>query len=177
MKIAFEKIEFPLSGPPAGAEIIDRWYQLDPPAAAIVDFWSRARLNDRPRPHTIVLASPHGCNGSDEQFQKSGLSSPQKFVHTLPNVRATPLCQLLGWQGPLLCVQKDPNTFAAGLELAVELIHGKSQPVWVLGVNRLSESAYGVMLFELNETDASSMHLWLSLNDSEAWSRGERMVK
>lgn len=175
MKILYEEVPLPLSGPPAGAEAVDRWYQLDPASLSLVEFWSR-QLRHLPRPDAILLASPHASNESDERFFESGLSSPQRFVHTLPNVRSAPLCQLLQWRGPMLCVQRDPLTFSTALEEGERWLAPDRRQVWVLGVQKLDLNRYGVLLFGLTFGGESSSNHWLGLPDAEIWTRAAGLV-
>jgi hypothetical protein len=96
--------------------------------------WNKSS-NDRPS--FLILASPGASNQTDRAFSQSGASSPQKFVHTLPSVRCSPLCQILDWSGPMLCLNQDPETILLALREAADLAdlinEGHSQ-VWVYSV-------------------------------------------
>ena len=170
MKPLFQNIHFPLSGPPEGASQIGRWHQLDPSSLSLVEFWATS-AKDLPHPGGMVLASCHGSNESDEAFFQSGLTSPHRFVHTLPSVRITSFCQLLGWRGPVLCVQDDPKTISASLKEAILHLPDWKR-AWVLGISRRDPSTYGVVLFSLTLGEESNCNHWLELTDAEIWGLG-----
>ena len=164
--IRYRPIEWPIENPPKVGASVDRWYQLDLSAKALLRWWE---LENAPQgPDAIVLASPGGSNESDGDFVDSGLSSPQKFVHTLPSVRGTPLCQAMGWMGPVLCVQRDPYTLSQGLQVASDLTQTYPH-LWVLGVRRETPSLLGVAWFSLTFANESSSNL-IGLTDDEIWS-------
>lgn len=174
MKPYYYSVPFPLTEPPPGAEGVNRWYQLDAAALSLVEWWCRAGQS-LPQPKAIFLASPHASNESDGDFLKSGLSSPQKFVHTLPNVRATSLVQAMHWQGPVLCLQKDPYTWATALKEALCQLE-RWDRIWILGVKKQVEkhveklpgSIYGVGLLELTAESKASLGV-LERTDAEFW--------
>lgn len=106
---------------------IERWYQLDGASFALADlFWSN-RQTLSTRPAWMLLASPRASNEADLDFAQN--PSPAKFVHTLPNVRGAALIRLMGWNGPTLCLQKDPSTVVTALHEAMEL--SEQGEVWV----------------------------------------------
>jgi hypothetical protein len=172
VRVLYDRIKFPIEHPPEGAEKIDRWYQLDPPALSLVEWWAR-RHSELTPPGGVILASPLGSNESDFAFVKSGFLSPQKFVHTLSSVRATPLFQMMGWSGPVLCLQRDPFTISSAL-LEAELLTSEWKKVWVLGVDGGENGetvAYGIVLFELTCEEKRSGKNIEMLNDRELLKR------
>jgi hypothetical protein len=172
VKVSYQKIifdVFPPAAPPVGAERVHRWYQLDAASRALLEWWSKARETIAP-PAAIFLASPGGCDESDGDFGKSRFTSPQKFVHTLPSVRVTPLLQVMDWAGPVICVQRDPFTFATAVaeaQLFLSIYHS----VWVLGVKKLAPLTYGVLAVVVEDkTEAES---YRGENDDRLWQRAE----
>jgi hypothetical protein len=138
---------FPATEEPSWKHLVDRWYQLDAFAYGLADAASRWQEKTR-RPGLLILASPGASNESDFRFASTGASSPSKFVHTLPNVRASSLCQVMNWTGPLLCLQNDPHTCQTALKEAVLFSSDHCPLIWVAGVRRLSEGIYESYLFE-----------------------------
>jgi hypothetical protein len=136
--------EFPATVTPDWAPKVERWYQLDQAAYSIAQSYShlKAELDLGGRSDLILLASPLASNATDRSFATSGASSPSKFVHTLPNVRAVPLLQVMDWAGPLLCVQNDPHTVKSALEQA--LLYFETAPdlecIWVITFDDVSST-------------------------------------
>lgn len=129
--LSLHEFEFnhPAKEEPSWKTQVDRWYQLDAYAYGLAEAYSRIRPIT---PAMIVLASPGASNETDFQFASNGATSPAKFVHTLPNIRCSPLCQVMGWNGPVLCLQKDPYTVINALREAYYLF--KEKPIWVVSV-------------------------------------------
>ncbi len=129
---------YPTKTTPAWGNIVERWYQLD--AAAFVLAESYWFLKDQflNMPDLIILGSFGASNLTDYHFAQSVLSdapSAQKFVHSLPNVRSSSLCQVMRWHGPLLCIQYDPRSFEAAVSEARRLIDTSGiKNVWCIGV-------------------------------------------
>ncbi len=124
--------------PPPWASLVDRWYQLDAYSFGMAEMgW---RLREEPKPELIILASEKASNASDHAFAADGGMSAVKFAHTLPNVRSSPFCQAMNWQGPILCLQRDPNTLRSAVEQAKLLSNGK--PIWVVGVQKHPRYSY-----------------------------------
>ena len=169
VNIFHESLSFPMQTLPAGIEKVGHYNQLDPASLALAQLWSKHGAELSP-PDAILLASPHASNESDFAFVKSGFQSPQKFVHTLPNVRITPFCQLMCWQGPVLCVQKDPYTFSSALQETLTFL-GEWNRIWVMGCLKISESVHDAILFEVTANDTASVSLWNGLNDGDVWNR------
>ena len=131
------KLQWPVTGTPAWAEKVERWYQLDPAAFALADaYWTfQSSLNEPPG--WLILASPAASNFTDAQFAASETPSPAKFVHTLPSIRGVALLQLMKWSGQVLCLQKDPGTIAYALSEAFRLAEFEETTVWVATVSQL----------------------------------------
>ena len=107
----------PATTQPEWAPQVERWYQLDAPSYGLCDFYFQC-LKGSEMPSMIFLASPHGSLGTDRSFTQTGALSPAKFVHTLPSVRASSLCQVMDWSGHVLCVQAGILSFAKAAEEA-----------------------------------------------------------
>ena len=125
---------FPAKEEPKWGPQIDRWYQLDACAYGLAETYFKLALPGEIPPDFIYLASSGASNLTDFQFARTGGSSPSKFVHTLPNIRGSSLCQLMGWRGPLLCIQNDPRTQVTALREAMELWEHTGQRAWVWSV-------------------------------------------
>ena len=143
-----EKCVFPATKTPAWAGLVDRWYQLDAPAYGFAQAYSNSKNELGPHPGLIIIASPRASNTTDRAFASGGAASPSRFVHTLPNIRSVSLLQVMGWHGPLLCVQDDPRTIRHALDQA--LAHFESdetlRSVWVVSfVDSVSETSFFVL--------------------------------
>lgn len=130
LSIYSHPFSFPASQEPAWANRVERWYQLDAPAFGLTETYWHHREALRDPPAWIFLCSPRASNDTDAHFAQTTTPSPAKFVHTLPNIRSAPLLQVMNWSGPVLCIQKDPNTILTGLNEALEM----NERVWVASV-------------------------------------------
>lgn len=141
---------FPLKTEPEWAQKVERWYQLDAPAMGLAEvYWRhRARLVDSPA--WILLASPGASNSTDFQFATTA-PSPAKFVHTLPNIRSAALLQLMNWSGPVLCIQKDPNTILAAMREGLSLAREIQAPVWIASVTGAANGSLVAHLFIIDK--------------------------
>src|ERR1035437_689374 len=106
---------FPLESEPEWSARVERWYQLDAASFALTETFWRHQQTLEVLPKWMLLASPLASNVTDRQFVASGASSPAKFVHTLPNIRSASLLQVMGWSGPVICLQNDPETVLTGI--------------------------------------------------------------
>ena len=136
-----KEFTFPTKAEPLWKNEVDRWYQLDAYSYGMADFYSESGLEKRAKPEILILASPGASNETDSSFALGGAISPGKFVHTLPNVRASSLCQVMKWNGPVLCLQNDPETQVSALIEAAFLSLHEKKTVWVMSV-RGSAPAY-----------------------------------
>ena len=147
----FSEIIFPATQEPNWKSEVDRWYQLDAPAYALTQFYAENREKLGPPPSFIFLASPTASNETDVAFAKSGEQkwSPGKFVHTLPNVRCSPLCQVMKWTGPMLCIQNGIDTETTALHEAGWMLSEEYPVIWVLSVltDSLSVRAHVLKLY------------------------------
>src|SRR5258708_38429533 len=92
--------EFPAKAEPQWKDLVQRWYQLDAYAYGLSEgakTWQKSLLN----PNLLILASPMASNETDKTFVEKGATSPAHFAHTLPNIRCSPLCQVMRWSGPV----------------------------------------------------------------------------
>ncbi len=140
--------KFPVKDEPVWKTEVDRWYQLDPFAFGLAHFYSQSELSGAEKPNMILLASPAASNETDWAFASTGAESPGKFVHTLPSVRCSPLCQVMKWTGPVLCFQKDPCTQVAAIQEAAFMLNDTYPSIWVLSVSGSKEtfSAQGFVI-------------------------------
>lgn len=131
----------PVTSEPRWGGRVDRWYQLDAAAYGLAESYDRLRGPLGPAPGLLILASPGASNETDVEFAKAGAQSPARFVHSLPSVRSSAFCQVSGWSGPMLCLQRDPGTVGSALVQAalwIEAFSGErsSRPVWIASVFR-----------------------------------------
>lgn len=115
MKIRFNRIRFEMTRPltePSWSGKVSRWYQLDGPALALTDLIVESDFHF----DSLILASPQSCNETDREFITSGASRAQKFVHTLPNIRASMALQAIGKVCPVYCLFNGSDTLQAALE-------------------------------------------------------------
>jgi hypothetical protein len=97
----------------------------------------------------IILASPQSSNEVDYEFIRSGAKSPALFTHTLPSVRASALCQVSGFQGPVICIQNSTLGLVSSLDLAHLYLQEVFTPVWVLYFKRDFVKTYSVRWLEV----------------------------
>lgn len=126
--------DFPATVEPAWAAKVDRWYQLDAFAYGLSQAWWQLQTELSARPSFILLASPGASNETDWNFARGGATSPSKFVHTLPNVRASALCQVMDWAGPMLCLQNDPETLESAIAEGTRMLGAQWPLIWVMNV-------------------------------------------
>lgn len=127
----------PAPAEPRWSGRVDRWYQLDAAAYGIAESHHRLGQDLGPWPSLLILASPWASNETDVAFARAGASSPARFVHSLPSVRSSAFCQLSGWSGPMLCLQRDPHTLGTALaQAALHLAADPGRPVWIATVIR-----------------------------------------
>lgn len=108
---------YPAPSQPAWAPKVERWYQLDSPSYGFCEFYF-SKLRESGKPSILFLASSEGSLPTDRAFAETGALSPAKFVHTLPNVRASSLCQTMEWFGPVLCIQNGEASFERAVDEA-----------------------------------------------------------
>ena len=148
--------EFPTTQTPLWHERVDRWYQLDALSFGLTQaVWTWSQDQQFQLSTALVLACPGASNESDYAFASMGATSAQKFAHTLPNIRLSPVAQLMNWNGLSLCVQNDPNTLSVGLREAAGLagVYGGSTLLSVFSGLALGISA-PYLAFGLNLNNA-----------------------
>ncbi|MEM7645904.1 MAG: hypothetical protein AAF203_03240, partial [Pseudomonadota bacterium] len=64
----------------------------------------------------LILASQNASNETDQDFAQTGASRPQKFVHTLPNVRASMALQAIEKVSEFLCLDNGEQTLSSAFE-------------------------------------------------------------
>ena len=125
---------------PGWADLVERWYQLDAAAYALAEsYWQIKKMLADVQPEFLILASPGASNTTDLDFHKSGMASAAKFVHTLPNVRGTSLYQAMKWHGPMLCLQKGPQTLLSAMGEAMDEFQSQPKEIWLFSVLPPSE--------------------------------------
>ena len=142
--------EFPVKTEPQWKDLVQRWYQLDAYAFGLVEASTRWK-DSLSTPDLIILASPTASNETDKLFAEKGAFSPAHFAHTLPNIRCSPLCQVMKWSGPVLCVQRDPSSQIQGLKEGFELLGQEFPVIWILSVFKRSDQ-YSAHCFQLSES-------------------------
>ena len=133
LKYFHHPYSFPRSSPPSWAEKVDRWHQLDAYSFGMIDAYARFQ-DSLETPELILLASPSASNDADRQFVLSKGKSPAKMVHTLPNVRSSSLVKFMGWGGPVLCLQKDPQTLLTAIVEGLDLLEPSYRNLTIWGV-------------------------------------------
>jgi hypothetical protein len=143
---------FPSPATPAWSGSVERWYQMDAMSFGLAE--GAARWQDVPRPDLVLLASPGGSMETDTAFVRAGATSPSRFVHTLPNIRAVGFCQVLAWHGPVLCFQNDPTTCLTALREAGGWT--KEYPtIWVVGTRKTARGYEAFLFGGANESQAA----------------------
>jgi hypothetical protein len=138
------RFEHPAKEEPIWKGLIERWYQLDAFAYGLAQAYTIWKPRIQSTPAMILLASPQASNETDFQFARGGATSPAKFVHTLPSIRCSPLCQVMEWSGPVVCIQSDPFTQVQALRDAAALLEsGKTAPIWVISVFNTAPAKVG----------------------------------
>jgi hypothetical protein len=135
---------------PQWKDKVSRWSQLDGPAFALAEFYwvNKSNLS---KPSMLLLASPGASNNTDRRFVLAESVSPSLFVHTLPNIRCSPLFQVMEWSGSVICIQNDPHTILAGLREALGFVSESRPVVWVVGVTS-EKQKHTVHCFEVSAT-------------------------
>lgn len=146
------RFEYPASTEPQWKNLVERWYQLDSYSYGLVQGYWENRESLGPHPDFLVLASPGASNKTDWEFAQGGSCSPQKFVHTLPNIRSSPLFQVMKWSGPMLCVNSGSQTITHGIREGICLLNSGFKTVWVLSLS-LAEEGANAYFFTLNGGD------------------------
>lgn len=152
------QFSYPTSDEPRWKNDVERWYQLDASAYGLpqaYDLWKE----QLPKPSAIILASSGASNETDFHFAQTQGLSPSKFVHTLPNVRCSPLCQVMKWFGPVYCVSRGDRTQVLAIREAVELL-AELPCVWVLSVQK-SDERYQVSGYFFEKTlQSGNYEIW-----------------
>ena len=112
-------VSFPPKTIPTWAERVQRWEQLDAAAFVVADAFASW---DEPMPDALVLANRSASNAADARFASTGAQSPSRFVTTLPSVSLSPLLQLTGWVGLVICVLDGAKTLDTAISEAHVLI-------------------------------------------------------
>ncbi len=150
MKINYFKSTFnisqPLSEPPWN-EKVPRWYQLDGPALALCQLFFEHDFHF----NYLLLASPTSSNETEREFVLTGAQRAQKFVHTLPNIRASMALQVVNKVTPFLCFTGGTKSLENALKEFYSLNLENKQPALVCthkvstaGGNKLYE-AWGIV--------------------------------
>ena len=108
-----KSLEFPQKNIPEWSTKVERWYQLDAYAFGLCEAFFHLPNKDF---NSLILASPEASNETDFHFSHHSIASPQKFVHTLPNVRASVGLQAIGKKSPLICMQNSPYSMSSALK-------------------------------------------------------------
>jgi len=168
---------YPSKNVPDWVSQVDRWYQLDPYSYGICEAVSVWQKSEKylPEPSILFLASPAASNEADWEFVRTGAASPAKFVHTLANVRSLALCQVMNWQGIVICLQKDPQTMVRGLLEAALHLSTQAPIIWVICVTKEdgtkseeSENGYLVHLLTLTMKNEPSFPYRVEINQFQS---------
>jgi hypothetical protein len=162
-------IPYPAPEAPTWAGCVERWYQLDPFAYLLPEAFTRLEKQlEKTRPSLQFLACSGASNLTDAAFVKSQASSPTKFVHTLPNIRASSLLSVMRWNGPVYSLHQDPFTLAATFRAALRAFASdKTGEIWIWNVTKLDD-AWSVQLFTLSESPQSGNFYQVSPQNQQA---------
>jgi hypothetical protein len=128
---------YPAGEEPGWSSMVERWYQLDGAAFGTAElFWRHREELNSCRPDLILLASPGASNLTDFQFAAIQPPSPAKFVHTLANIRITPMLKLMEWTGRVFCIQDALESRTTAIREAEDLFQYKRDlhRIWVVSV-------------------------------------------
>lgn len=129
MKVQFhslrKKFQLPKE-PPAWAKQVPRWYQLDAYAFLLAELF----YDSIPNFEHLVLSSPGASNETDFHFAHSGAESAQKFVHTLPNIRAAMALQSIEKVAQFTCLQAGDQSITEGLTEFIALCEDGIPTAW-----------------------------------------------
>jgi hypothetical protein len=122
MKLQSIDFAFPIADEPLWADQIGRWYQLDRAGAGFAT--CAAELAHRAgapvaAPDVVILPNGRGSFDADKEFADSKGQSPSRFSATLPNIRASYLCNILDWQPPLFCLNRGVHSLFYGFQEAL----------------------------------------------------------
>ena len=120
MKVSLHQIQLTMESPlppPSWSEKVPRWYQLDNSAFVLSQLFYEAKFQF----DYLVLACPGASNSTDLEFVRSGASRAQKFVHTLPNIRAAMALQVDSQVCRFTCLQNGSQTIGAGFNEFTQL--------------------------------------------------------
>ena len=150
--------QFPAATEPAWSGQVERWYQLDASAYGVADATHTWQRQLRDRPDLVILASPDGSNHTDWLFAHTEGTSPSLFVHTLPSTRGSAFCQVMNWNGPVLCIQNGPITRLTALREAVALLDQEIATVWIVSVQlgRIPDAHAAVHLLTVRTVGTSA---------------------
>ncbi len=107
---------------------VSRWYQLDGEAFALTESLFQNPVDF----DHLVLASPMASNSTDRSFVQTGASRAQKFVHTIPNIRASMALQALERVSRFTCLQKGTQTIPSAIEEFYHLANEGERPALAL---------------------------------------------
>ena len=152
------ELEYPATSAPAWAAEVERWYQLDTCAYVLTAAYSAWKGELSP-PARIYLASTGASNRTDRAFAATGATSPTRFVHTLPNIRASSLLQVMDWNGPVFSLHRDPFTLGLALGEALHFTaENSAAPAWVFYPELVPDS------LETPVKTTIRVHLWIAGN-------------
>ncbi len=180
MRVKIEQLDLTFSPPlqePTWSQRVPRWYQLDGAAFALAELFAR---NPRSMDYLIV-ASPLASNLTDWEFAQSGCQHAQKFVHTLPNVRASMALKAAEHSCSSLCLQKGPKTRDVALAEFFSCSQFQSRPALAMvDLLEFDETAQNRQVYRstlLTAADQGSWQLELSetsdseFDTNEIWAR------
>lgn len=127
MKIQVHQVKIPWPLPmnePKWSVKVPRWYQLDGSAFVLCELFHRFPEEF----DELIVASPLASNHTDWDFVQGGCQRAQKFVHTLPNVRASMALQVLDRVCPVICLQNGQQTLFSGFLEFFERSQEKRSP-------------------------------------------------
>jgi len=133
---------------PKWAQKIKRWNQLDGAAFTLAEV-SHPLKKEILGTELVVLSSSLSSIQTDHEFYRS--PSAAKFVHTLPNVRATALLQVCELEVPVLSMENGQHSLFNALEEAISLVYdGSFKKVLIASIELIEKDSYRWDIFTIN---------------------------
>ncbi len=176
LSLRYQELDCKRKKDPLWQDRVERWYQLDTAAYSLCEAGYQLQTKQWTRPDLIILSSGSGSNATDLEFARGGANSPSKFVHTLPNVRGSVLCQLLDWHGPVICLQDGNKTLISGLNEAISFLpngepSGRSC-VWIFTIE--NENVICLEMLKIQDApEGPESEFWIESNLKQVLLSGE----
>ncbi|WP_413584817.1 hypothetical protein [Bdellovibrio sp. HCB274] len=132
---------------PAWKDKFPQWKSLNETSYSFCEAIHRwDYLKDRPKPEVIFLALPEGTNLSDFVFVEGGAKNPESFLFTFPNMTASIIMQMLGFNSRVLCFNNGVRTAEFAKNECKELAKA-GKTVWLFTSPSVLEDEKRVVYF------------------------------